>query len=172
MKKFFLRDLFPGKLKKNDYIILVLLGVLLLVVAIPSGTGSKKKVQKEPDTQLQDKSGDEYVKSLEGRLEDMLGQMAGVGKVKVMITVRDNGEEILDKNTKRDNDKYEQETVLYEMDDVTKPHVTSECMPEIEGIMIVAEGGDEPGLQRNISEAVMALFNVEMHKIKIVKMTD
>ena len=36
---------------------------------------------------------------------------------------------------------------------------------------MVAEGGGDTAVQNNISEAVMALFDIELHKIKIVKMS-
>ena len=35
----------------------------------------------------------------------------------------------------------------------------------------MAEGGDDPGVVQNITEAVMALFGVEAHKIKVMKMS-
>jgi stage III sporulation protein AG len=41
----------------------------------------------------------------------------------------------------------------------------------VEGILIVASGGDNQKVKQNISEAVLALFQVEAHRIKIVKMS-
>ena len=43
--------------------------------------------------------------------------------------------------------------------------------PVIKGVMVVAEGGGDTAVQNNISEAIMALFDIELHKIKIVKMS-
>lgn len=37
-------------------------------------------------------------------------------------------------------------------------------------MVVVAEGGDNPTVISNISDMVMALFRVEAHKIKVVKM--
>ncbi|MEI3340576.1 MAG: hypothetical protein V8R80_12125 [Eubacterium sp.] len=42
--------------------------------------------------------------------------------------------------------------------------------PEIEGILVVAQGGGNTAVAENISEAAQALFSVEAHKIKVVKM--
>ena len=36
--------------------------------------------------------------------------------------------------------------------------------------MVVAEGGDNPIIIGNIQEAVQVLFQVEAHKIKVMKM--
>ena len=39
------------------------------------------------------------------------------------------------------------------------------------GVLIAAEGADNSVVSRNIVEGVMALFQIEAHKIKIVKLT-
>ncbi len=45
-----------------------------------------------------------------------------------------------------------------------------EVMPKVEGVLVVAQGGGDPKVAKNISDAVLALFPVEVHKIKVVKM--
>ena len=40
----------------------------------------------------------------------------------------------------------------------------------MEGVSVVAEGGDNAVVQNNISDIVQALFGIEAHKIKVVKM--
>jgi len=37
-------------------------------------------------------------------------------------------------------------------------------------VLVVAQGGGDSGIKRDILDAVMALFPIEAHKIKIVKM--
>lgn len=41
---------------------------------------------------------------------------------------------------------------------------------EVIGVLIVAEGADNSVTVQNIQQAVMALFQIEAHKIKIMKM--
>ncbi len=41
---------------------------------------------------------------------------------------------------------------------------------EVTGVLIVAEGADNSVTVQNIQQAVMALFQIEAHKIKIMKM--
>ena len=41
--------------------------------------------------------------------------------------------------------------------------------PELEGVVIVCDGGADAGVKREITEAVSALFQIESHKIKIMK---
>ena len=91
------------QLKKTDWIAAALVGVLLLVVAMPSGgTGVHISENKKEDT-AQEKTEQKYEKKdyaeyLEHKLEQVLGQMEGVGKVSVMVTVADQGEDIIEKD--------------------------------------------------------------------------
>ena len=41
-----------GKRSKTDYIVFLLVGVLLMLIAIPTGEETKKKPEKETETQL------------------------------------------------------------------------------------------------------------------------
>ena len=41
---------------------------------------------------------------------------------------------------------------------------------QVTGVLISAEGGGNPVVVQNIQEAVMALFQVDAHRIRIMKM--
>ena len=162
------------QLKKTDWIAVALVGVLLLVVAMPSGgTGIHLAENKKEDT-AQEKTEQKYEKEdyaeyLEHKLEQVLGQMEGVGKVSVMVTVADQGEDIIEK------DKTEHTSTVTNTDsgsmEMTTEKESGEILPEIEGVLVVAEGGDSPRIVSDISDAVKALFQVEAHRIKVVKMS-
>ena len=179
------------QLKKTDWIAAALVGVLLLVVAMPSGgTGIHLAENKKEDT-AQEKTEQKYEKEdyaeyLEHKLEQVLGQMEGVGKVSVMVTVADQGEDIIEKDktehtstvTNTDSGSMEMTTekesgeeTVYESGGEKAPYVSKEILPEIEGVLVVAEGGDSPRIVSDISDAVKALFQVEAHRIKVVKMS-
>lgn len=49
------------------------------------------------------------------------------------------------------------------------PYVSKENAPEVEGILVIADGGGNAVVAKNLTEAVQALFGVEAHKIKIMK---
>ena len=49
------------------------------------------------------------------------------------------------------------------------PYVTKELTPEVAGVIVIAEGGDDPVAVENIIEAVQALFEIDTHKIKVMK---
>ncbi len=177
------------KWKKDQWLIVFFAGVLLLVIAIPTGSNknhnveSSKTISKvtQKDEQIQDIS---YEEQLERRLEEILKNVNGVGLVQVMITLKDNGEAVVEKdkeasyqtvdNTEDGTQTIQQqtsETTVYEnQTDQGGPFIARETTPEIEGVLVVAQGGDNAVVVQNISEAIQALFNIEVHKIKIVKM--
>ena len=62
---------------------------------------------------------------------------------------------------------------MYDKSDTGEtPYVVKEIEPEIEGVLVAAEGGGNSQTAKNISEAIMALFDIEAHKIKVMKLTD
>ena len=122
---------------------------------------------------------DTYGAALEQRLETILQRMRGVGDVQVMITFRDQGESIVEKDVTMREDTPEGEQKEGETDTVNggsgscgdeTPFVNRAILPKIDGVLIVAEGGDDSEVRKNISESVEALFGLDAHKIKIVKM--
>ena len=168
-------------MNRTDWLIVLLFGILLLVIAIPSNGGTK-----EPDSSNASENTqaagttaestaqeyDSYKEMLEQELEELLSHMDGVGKVRVMLTIKDTGAHVLDKNVKRDGENSETSTVVYKHDKEESPYVTNLYLPDVEGVLIVAQGGGNAVTVSDISDAVMALFNIEPHKIKIVKMSD
>ena len=175
--------------KKEKIVIFFLLGVFFLLIATPVSdlTGNRKK-QKSTNTgtdqqtqqkKIQEK--DAYITALENKLEQTIEGMEGAGKVDVMITLKDTGEKILDKNqpyeseeetnteenkeSKKNRIQNNQETVLVETEGNTEPIIVRELYPDIEGVVVVCEGGDNSALTVKIKEAVQALFSIDAHKI-------
>lgn len=178
------------KMPKNQLLIGGLAGVLLLVIAIPTdkkedpdGGKGQKQVAEQPSY---GGTGD-YAKRMERRLKRILEDMAGVGEVEVMITLQDEGEQFVEKDrsassqstqeqdgtaTRADTQQQSQEETVYSAENGSEggPFVTKETVPRVEGVLIVARGGGNAQVAKNISDAVLALFPVEVHKIKVVKM--
>ena len=163
-----------SKLKKTDYIVILLVGVLLLIVVLP--VKDDKKICSNSQKKAKAKSvsestyDEEYEKLLEKKLEGILERMDGVGEVSVMITLSDDGTRIVDKDTKETSESIEKTTVIYDDEDASVPYVTSTDKPTVSGVLVVAQGGGNPRVNNDISNAVSALFDVPMHKIKIAKM--
>ena len=186
--------------KKEKAVILFLLGVFFLLIATPVSTFSDKdktglvdrKKEKEDfagdvaGTAIENTEKNEYIERLENKLEQTIGGMEGAGKVLVMITLKDNGEKILDKNqpyesetvkskeegkeTESSQIRSQQETVLVDEGGDTAPIVIQEIYPDVEGVVVVCEGGDNSELTIRIKEAVEALFSIDAHKIVVCKL--
>lgn len=170
--------------KKENLFVLVLVGILLMVISLPTDKEKNTMTEKVLETTPKESN---QVEKLEHRLEQILGKVDGVGKVKVMITLKSNGEKIVEKdmenseNTSSETDSQggERKTVDYSKSESTvfvqtesgtsEPYVTKEMEPEIEGVLVIAQGGDKPSVAKNISEAVLALFPIDAHKIKVMK---
>ena len=104
------------KANKQQLLILLCIGVLLIVIGIPTNNNTQT-VRKNDD--------------LESRLENILSQIEGIGEVHVMIT--------------RNRDE------------------------TVQGIAVAAQKGDSPIVANEITEVIKALFQIETHKIKVIK---
>ncbi len=190
--------------QRDNFIILVLAGILLVVIALPTGDAKAQKegTNVENSASLQEQvrktnaveEGDmpydtlqQYTKYLENKLAETLKDMRGVGKVRVMITLQASAEQVIEKDepisrnntSETDGDGGErtiyqidsgQETVYSKQGTNQTPYVTKTILPKISGVLIVAEGAGTGAVSKNITEIAEALFDLEVHKIKVVPM--
>lgn len=151
---------------------------------------------KEDDDNLNDDSDketdvlDDYISKTETRVEKMLSKMSGVGKTDVMIMLESSEEIIVEKdrpyfrenensmdsaddNRSVTNIKNEENTVFWRDEDGNEtPFIRKRNMPQITGVLVVCQGGDDTYVIKEIKESLQALFNIEAHKIKVVKMNN
>jgi stage III sporulation protein AG len=198
MKKIF--DLKNVKWSKESALIIVLAGILCLVIVWPvseksSGTntlstsGSGEVSASESGSTLSSEDAlNLYVENQEQRLKNILEQIDGVGKIQVMIRAKASKEYVVEKDlttststvsetdaqggARQSNDTSKSESSLYTKDaggnDI--PWVIKEIEPEIEGVVVAAEGGGNETIVSEITQAVQVLFDIPVHKIKVVKM--
>ena len=172
---------------KTQWTILILAGILLMVIAIPTEEKRDREVtleEREENVSLNEESSAE---SLERRLQNKLSNIEGAGRVEVMITLENYGESVVEKdnadstsrrvqegaegrNTTEETREVHMETVYQDADRGKEPFVGSEKTPKIAGVLVVAQGADKTAVKQNISDAVMALFQIDVNRIKVVKM--
>ena len=173
---------------KTQWTILILAGILLMVIAIPTEEKRDREVtleEREENVSLNEES---YAESLERRLQNKLSKIEGAGRVEVMITLENYGESVVEKdnadstsrrvqegaegrNTTEETREVHMETVYQDADRGKEPFVGSEKTPKIAGVLVVAQGADKTAVKQNISDAVMALFQIDVNRIKVVKMS-
>ena len=78
-----------NKTKRDKIFIVILAGVLMMVIAMPTKSSSSKAVTS--GSIYSDSSGD-YDQTLGKELEEMLGNIEGVGTVKVLLKTSDERE--------------------------------------------------------------------------------
>lgn len=145
------------------------------------GTQKKENINTSTDT-------DAYIENAETRLKELLKKVEGVGNVEVMITIKATSESVplkdipyekssssseqgTDIKNIEQGERSEEGTVMIENSDGTQqPFIIKETVPEIEGVVVLAEGGGNSEIKKEIMEAVQALFNIKAHKIKVMKM--
>ena len=161
------------KRSKSDFIVLILLGVMVMIIAMPTGkkTNAGESETQETQTQKEIQNEDEYKESLERQLETILQKMDGVGRAKVMLTLADEGSKQLDKDVTKEEKKTEETTVIYDTGSGKQPYVVKRQLPQVEGVVVVAQGGGDAAVVTQISNAVMSLFHLEAHKVVVVKMS-
>ena len=160
----------PGK---DQLLILVLLGLLLAVIAVPAEDEKKATdmLENNPARGTAGETATDYESRMEEKLEELLSQVEGVGKVQVMLTFEGSGEKKVEKDVSSTGQESREETVYQEQGSSERiPYVTSEKNPKAAGVLIIAEGGGNSRIRQEILEAAQALFGIEAHKIKIMKM--
>ena len=120
---------------------------------------------------------DEYIDALEEKLRQILSNVKGVGSVEVMITLKDGGERIVEKDAASSESQSDdssaktnsETSVMVKDDSSNSPYISKVLEPEIEGVLISCEGASNPEVVVKITEAVQALFDVPAHKIVVLE---
>ena len=142
-------------MRKENMAICVLVGILLLVVAIPVGepegsenngnkdtrylgevNGSEDMITGQLDDNLTDMQS-QYIADMEAKVEKILSDMEGVGQAKVMITLKSSREYMVEKDipTKR--------STIMEEDSDGGQRTTNENETDEKTIYTVDENGNE-----------------------------
>ena len=163
------------KENKNKGLIYLLVGVLVLLLIFP--TSSSDTITENSKVAMEEGE-------LERQLKKVLSAMEGVGEVEVMITQESSSELVLQVDEKKTEDilreedgeggvkdstqsEYTKETVLIGTAD--GPYVIKEINPQVSGVLILVRGAGSAAVKNEICEAVEALFNLPIHKIKVLE---
>ena len=119
------------------------MGLLLTVITLPTSEKKSNIITTEKQTAWSVEKTDSEKSRIETRLEKILSEAEGVGKVEVMIMTAG-----------------EKDSLGFD----------SSGDVQVTGVLIAAQGADSPVTVQNIRQAVMALFQIEAHKIRVMKM--
>lgn len=169
----------------NNLIIILLISIIFLIVA-NIFLGSKTKntnitndgTIKEVDYNLES----DYSVYLEKKLVDILSKLNGVGKVSVMVTLENSIEKITAANTTKttenttENDSEGGTREVHREDSTTQVLtrgndgsllVVKEIKPTVQGVIVVAEGADDPEIKEMLYDAVKTVLGIKGNKVQV-----
>ena len=149
------------KIKSGKLFEIIVVVILILVVAVIVFT---TLTDRETSAETGGDSAD-YVQELEGRLSKVLSKMEGAGEVSVFVT--SEGEKVLAVETVQSEDGTVTTTPILSGGE---PVVLEELMPEITGVLIVAEGANDLNVRFNLLEAAASVLNINQSIIKVYTM--
>lgn len=154
--------------------IVVLCGIVLMLISYGNSADGDRDEKNDTGKTVQesDTRGEQlqYREQMKKELVELLRGVEGVGNVEVMLTLKASNEKVTLKDNTDKGDSTEEQTVLIEDGSRnSSPYVIQEKEPELAGVVVVCDGGADAGVKREITEAVSALFQIESHKIKIMK---
>jgi stage III sporulation protein AG len=126
--------------------------------------------------------------AIEARLEEFFAMVENAGKVRVMVNLPNNRETVfaIDTNESRSytseqdsqggtrethqHQSAEKTVILKDRQGTDTPLVLREIEPRIEGIVIIAEGGDCPFVRDALTRAARAVLGLEAHLVQVLTM--
>ena len=157
-----------GRYKYAAAVLLIGAGLLLW----PAGSGHTEQ------TGQREASPVSAVETLQAELEEILGQMQGVGTVRVLLTVDTDGKRQLAQNTELQYsgstaapEDYSRrvETVLTDGGDREEIMVTETSYPTYRGALVVCQGGGRAEVRLAVTAAVSALTGLPSDRITVAE---
>jgi stage III sporulation protein AG len=169
------------KLIENLVIFLILIIILMIVMNTIFAEEEKNIV---PSVQIAASPETSKVDNLETKLKNILSKIEGAGNVEVMISYLTGIEEVpmfnisegttitSEKDTNGGERQIEQKdyekTIIFKEEGGSKvPVIQETIMPEVIGVVVVADGAKNITVKENIIKAVEATVNIASHRIQV-----
>lgn len=144
-----------------------LVGMVLLCLSewLPATAPDAQSVPQPTNTSGQS-DGQLYASELEQRLQELIQKVDGAGQCRVMVTISAGEETVYATDTEQGENSSRSEHVVLGDEAL----VESVQAPEILGVAVVCEGGDDIRVQSTVTELVRALTGVGANHITVTKM--
>ncbi|MCK9442971.1 MAG: sporulation stage III protein AG [Tissierellaceae bacterium] len=169
----------------NNLLIILVVSIIFLIVSKkivgPKENVMDNSINSFSNEILRDLEED-YSEYLEKKLANTLEKIEGVGEVNVMITLENSIEKVTAANTTQisesviENDS-EGGTRESNREDLTTQVLTKgsdgsllvvkEIKPSINGVIVIAQGADEPVIKEIIYEAVKTVLGIKGNKVQV-----
>ena len=157
---------------KKMYVAIVgaILGVILLIFGgrigkdASSPNGSASGASNEV---IQTAAMDAYREDLERRMEKICTRVRGAGDVRVVVSLSGGFEYVYASDSKWSGDSASTQYIVVDGGSDERLVLLYEKTPEITGIGVVCEGGDDAAVCGEITQLLSAAFGVGCHKIHV-----
>ncbi len=164
--------------KKMFYLIVLAIVAMLLFLLSGSG-GGKQAPSQETERQGETKTASDMMTETESQLEAVLSKIHGVGRVEVAIEWEGDTEKDYaynEETSQRTNDgeggseeiTTRREMVLLNGD--ASPIVTGEALPQVVGVIVVAEGAYRAEVRESLAKVVSTYLGIGANRIEITAM--
>jgi stage III sporulation protein AG len=114
-------------------------------------------------------------RSLEERLEALLGQIEGAGQVSVLLTEKEGSQTLYQTDSQTDADdsgsRRTDDTVLIEDENRTESGLVRQTLgPVYRGAVVLCQGADDPSVKLAVVEAVRCVTGLGADQISVQKM--
>ncbi len=170
------------KSEKNMKVVTVIgLGIIGLIFAL-----TMLPTQTDEAIAQSENSTDEYIEQIEVKVSQILSSIEGVGQAKVMITVKNSSQTVyqtenktatdtkIDENGNEDKSHQSEESLVI-VDGVSGNNqalVKTEIPPQIGGIAIICQGGDDVTVVNQITQTLTAIFEISSTNISVAKLAN
>ncbi len=164
-------DIIVAKLKeKNTSKILVAIGIFGMLLVLLSGmfTSGKEKSVTSENGEINLTA---YKKNIEDELSDMLSEIDGVGRNRVMVTLSSGEEYIFAEETKTGNSAMQKSYVIVEKNGEKQALVSRVDSPKVSGVIIVCEGGGNAVVREEVYKAVSTVLGIPLGDIYVTKIS-
>ena len=168
-----------GHLSKKEKGLFIKLAICLVAGIILMSLGSGKKddtatntgtssPQEAASTTLSESYYSEE-KQLEDKLVSILSEVKGAGTVPVALTFEQGAEYVYaeENNEKQSTDQSETSTSLAQIND--SPVLIKQRLPEVKGVVIVAEGAGDALVKERLYQATKSLLGLSTSQIAIIE---
>ncbi len=157
-------------MKKSGKLAIALVGIALGAILLFFGNRAGKETadpapNAPPETQTP--TAEEYRADLEGRMEAICAQVAGVGSVDIIVTLEGGFEYVYATDRKTTVGGESTSYITLGSGDSESLVYITERAPAITGIGVVCTGGMDPTVRREVTSLLSAAFGVGSNKIYV-----
>ncbi len=173
----------------ENLIVIVIIGVIIILAGAylansndTEDTMNEASSLSNTDRQITQSSvaveGQNIVSDIELRLSELLSKVEGAGQVSVMVYADTGSEQVPAYNDEQDTRNDERadgktseisETRQLALSGTDEPVILKVIIPQIKGVVVVAEGADDILIKAQLNNAVCTLLGIPEHRVQILK---